>query len=115
VNSIGNEQTSGKAWHSGWRGGAITAAVAVLGAGVITLVIVGFIVAGYLDAAGASSVLGVGWLASQPRPLRLAIEVVIGLPIAFGAALYVITQLIELAWLVSWPFKKVMTAIRRSN
>jgi hypothetical protein len=52
-----------------------------------------------LDESGASSIAGLGWLAGLPAPHRLAIEVLIGVPVVFGAALYFIRPL--LSWLGS--------------
>src|SRR5438445_12891064 len=57
-------------------------------AALVALVVAGFILGGYLDATGASSIPGLMWLLHQPHPLRDVIEVVIGVPIAFGIALY---------------------------
>ena len=48
------------------------------------LVVAGFILGGYLDATGASSIPGLPWLMHQTRPLRVVIEVLVGVPIAFG-------------------------------
>ena len=85
--------------------------VATGGAALIALVVAGFILGGYLDAGGAT-IPGVGWLGHLPRLLRIAIEIVIGVPLAFGVALYAISQLLEFVMLVSWPFRKIFEALR---
>src|SRR5437773_11699308 len=53
-------------------------------AALVALVVAGFILGGYLDATGASSIPGLPWLIQQPQPVRIVIELVIGVPIAFG-------------------------------
>jgi hypothetical protein len=49
-----------------------------------------------------------------PRPARILVEIVIGVPMAFGAVLYFITQTLEFLWLVSWPFRKLAATVRHS-
>jgi hypothetical protein len=56
-------------------------------AALVALVVAGFILGGYLDATGASSIPGLPWLMHQPLPLRIVIELVVGVPIAFGIGL----------------------------
>ena len=48
--------------------------------------------------AGATSIPGVPWLIRQPQPIRVAVELVVGVPIAFGVALYVILETMDLLW-----------------
>ena len=59
----------------------------IAGAAVVALVVAGFILGGYMDASGASSIPGLGLLARLPTPLRLAVEIAVGVPVAFGIAL----------------------------
>src|SRR5579859_3357730 len=40
-------------------------------AAVVALIVAGFILGGYLDATGASSIPGLPWLIHQPQPLRI--------------------------------------------
>src|SRR5438445_10844151 len=56
-------------------------------AALVALVVAGFILGRYLDATGASAIPCLPWLMRQPQPLRLVIELVVGVPIAFGIAL----------------------------
>jgi len=79
----------------------------------IALVVAGFILGGYLDATGASSIPGLPWLMHQPKPLRIVIELVIGVPIAFGVALYVILETMDLLWFLSTPIRKLSAVARR--
>lgn len=65
-------------------------------AALVALVVAGFILGGYLDATGASSIPGLPWLMRQPQPLRVVIELVIGVPIAFGIALYIVLETADL-------------------
>lgn len=96
---------------TGQRAGVVGSVAAAAAAVVIALVVAGFILAGYLDASGATSIPAVGWLVRLPRSIRLIVEILVGVPLAFGAALYVFTQLIELAWLVLWPVRKAIHAV----
>ena len=82
-------------------------------AALVALVVAGFILGGYLDATGASSVPGLPWLMHQPKPLRTVIELAIGVPIAFGVALYVILETVDLLWFLSTPIRKVWAVARR--
>jgi len=82
-------------------------------AALIALVVAGFILGGYLDATGAASIPGLPWLMHQPRPLRIVIELVIGVPIAFGVALYVILETMDLVWFLTTPIRKLSAASRR--
>jgi hypothetical protein len=82
-------------------------------AALVALVVAGFIVGGYLDATGASSIPGLPWLMHQPQPLRVVIELVVGVPIAFGIALYVVLETLDLLWFLSTPIRKLSAAPRR--
>jgi len=61
-------------------------------AALVALVVAGFILGGYLDASGVTSIPGVGQLMRLPKVVRILIELVIGVPIAFGIALYFILE-----------------------
>ena len=88
--------------------------VVAIGLGaLVALVVAGFILGGYLDATGASSIPGLPWLMRQPHPLRVAIELVIGIPIAFGVALYIVLETADLVWFLSTPIRKLSAAVRR--
>ena len=65
-----------------------------------------------MAASGTTSILGVSWLGHLPRPVRIAIEIVVGVPLAFGVAAYVISQLLEFVMMVTWPFRKLAEAVR---
>ena len=82
-------------------------------AALVALVVAGFILGGYLDATGASSIPGLPWLMHQPQPLRIGIELVVGVPIAFGIALYIVLETVDLLWFLSRPIRKLATAERR--
>ena len=82
-------------------------------AALVALVVAGFILGGYLDATGASAIPGLPWLTRQPQPLRLVIELVVGVPIAFGIALYIIFETVDLLWFLSTPIRKLSAAARR--
>jgi len=82
-------------------------------AALVPLVVAGFIFGGYLDATGASSIPGLPWLMHQPQPLRVVIEVVVGVPIAFGIALYVVLETLDLLWFLSTPIRKLSASTRR--
>jgi hypothetical protein len=82
-------------------------------AALIALVVAGFILGGYLDATGSPSIPGMTWLIHQPQPLRLVIELVIGVPIAVGIALYVVLETVELLWFLSTPIRKLSAVARR--
>ena len=82
-------------------------------AALITLVVAGFILGGYLDATGASSIPDFPQLMHQPRPLRIVIELVIGVPIAFGVGLYIILETMDLLWFLSTPIRKLSAVARR--
>jgi hypothetical protein len=81
-------------------------------AALVALVIAGFVLGGYLDA-GATSIPGVPWLIRQPQPIRVAVELVVGVPIAFGVALYVILETMDLLWFLSAPIRRLSAAVRR--
>jgi hypothetical protein len=85
---------------------------AVVGASLFALVVAGFIVGAFIDAGGSSSIPGANFLHPVPPLGRLALEILIGVPVAFGLALYAVSQLIELAWLLSWPVRKLAGAVR---
>ena len=57
-------------------------------AGLVALIVAGFILGGYLDATGSSSIPGLPWLTHQPRPLRVVIELAVGIPVAFGVFVF---------------------------
>ena len=82
-------------------------------AALVALVVAGFILGGYLDATGASSIPGLMWLLHQPHPLRDVIELVIGVPIAFGIAMYLVVETIDLLWFLSTPIRKLSATARR--
>jgi hypothetical protein len=82
-------------------------------AALVALVVAGFILGGYLDATGASSIPGLSWLMHQPQPLRIVIELVVGVPIAFGVALYVVLETVDFLWFLSTPIRKFSAAARR--
>lgn len=82
-------------------------------AALVALVVAGFILGGYLDATGASSIPGLAWLTRQPRPLRILIELVIGVPVAFGIALYIVLETADLIWFLSTPIRKMSAVARR--
>lgn len=82
-------------------------------AALVALVVAGFILGGYLDATGASSISGLAWLTRQPRPLRILIELVIGVPVAFGIALYIVLETADLIWFLSTPIRKMSAVARR--
>lgn len=60
-----------------------------------------------------SSLPGLTWLLHQPHPLRDVIELVIGVPIAFGSALYLVVEAIDLLWFLSTPIRKLSATARR--
>jgi hypothetical protein len=82
-------------------------------AAVCALVVAGFILAGYLDATGASSIPGMPWLMHQSKPLRIVIELVIGVPVAFGVALYIILEAVDFLWFLATPIRKLSATARR--
>jgi len=86
--------------------------VVVGGAVAAALVVAGFIVAGYWDATGEVAIPGLGAFWALPRPLRILVEIIVGVPLAFGAASYLLTQVLEMLWLVSWPFRKLVQVLR---
>lgn len=86
----------------------------IAGAAVVALVVAGFILGGYMDASGASSIPGLGVLARLPTPLRLAVEIAVGVPLAFGIALYAITQTLEFLMFITSPVRKLVGAVARS-
>jgi len=86
--------------------------VAIGLAALVALVVAGFILGGYLDATGASSIPGLTWLLHQPHPLRDVIELVIGVPIAFGIALYLVVETTDLLWFLSTPIRKLSATAR---
>lgn len=49
----------------------------------------------------------------QPQPVRVVIELVIGVPIAFGIALYVVLETLDLLWFLSTPIRELSAAARR--
>jgi hypothetical protein len=82
-------------------------------AALIALVVAGFILGGYLDATGASSIPGVSEFMRLPKPVRIVIELVIGVPIAFGVALYLILETADLLWFLSTPIRWLFAEVRR--
>jgi hypothetical protein len=82
-------------------------------AAMVALVVVGFTLGGYLDAPGASSIPGFHWLMHQPLAVRVVIELGIGVPIAFGIAMYVVLETADLLWFLSTPIRKLSVAARR--
>ncbi len=81
-------------------------------AGLIALVVAGFILGGYLDATGATSIPGVSQLMHLPKPLRIVIELVIGVPIIFGIALYFILETADLMWFLGTPIRWLLAEAR---
>ena len=49
----------------------------------------------------------------QPQPLRVVIEVVVGVPIAFGIALYVVLETMDLLSFLDTPIRKLSASTRR--
>jgi hypothetical protein len=43
----------------------------------------------------------------------MVIELVIGVPIAFGVALYIVLETMDLLWFLSTPIRKLSVAARR--
>jgi hypothetical protein len=82
-------------------------------AALIALVVAGFILGGYLDATGASSIPGMFEFMRLPKPARIVIELVIGVPIAFGVALYLILETAELLWFLGTPIRWLFAEVRR--
>ena len=71
----------------------------------VSLVAIGFIAALLMD--------GLGWLPSDyairlfhtlPQPLRIVLEVLVGIPIIVGAMLYFVIEVLDLGWFASRPF-----------
>lgn len=88
--------------------------VALGGASIVALVVAGFVLGGYMDAAGEVLVPGFTYLARLPTPVRLVLEIAVAIPIVFGVALYFITAWIEFLLVLSWPFRKFVSIIRGS-
>ena len=82
-------------------------------AALIALVVAGFILAGYLDVTGATSIPGLSQLMHLPKPVRIVIELVIGVPIVFGIALYLIVETADLLWFLSTPIRWLSAEARR--
>jgi hypothetical protein len=82
-------------------------------AALIALVVAGFILGGYLDATGASSIPGVSELMRLPKAVRIVIELVIGVPIVFGIALYFILETADLLWFLGTPIRWISAEVRR--
>ena len=81
----------------------------------IGLVAVGFGVAAVMDASG--------WFPNQsaftefhslPTPLRVVIEIVVGVPLIMGAIAYFVLETLDMGWLISRPFRWLYHTIRRS-
>ena len=83
-------------------------------AALVAVVVAGLILGGYLDATGSSSIPGLTWLTHLPKLLRIVIELIIGVPVAFGIALYVIFETVDLLWFLSTPIRKLSRTARRS-
>ena len=79
----------------------------------VALVVAGFILGGYLDASGVTSIPGVAQLMRLPKAVRILIELVIGVPIAFGIALYFILETAELLWFLGTPIRWLTAEVRR--
>ena len=80
----------------------------------VALIVAGIILGGYLEATGSSSIPGLTLLRHLPKLLRILIELVVGVPIAFGIALYVIFETVDLLWFLSAPIRKLSRRTRRS-
>ena len=52
-------------------------------------------------------------LQHMPKLLRIVIELVIGVPIVFGIALYGVLETADLLWFLSTPIRKLSAAARR--
>ncbi len=87
-------------------------AVGVGVAALVGLVVAGFILGGYLDASGATSIPGVTQLMRLPKAVRTLIELVIGVPIAFGIALYFTLETAELLWFLGTPIRWLTAEVR---
>jgi hypothetical protein len=93
--------------------GAVVRRMSTVGlAAAIALVVAGFILGGYMDATAASAVPGMSFLMRQPKGLRIALELLVGVPIAFGVAIYAVAEVIELGWFLSAPIRKLSAAMR---
>ena len=79
----------------------------------VALVVAGFILGGYLDTTGATEIPGMSQLQHLPKVLRIVIELVIGVPIVFGIALYGVLETADLLWFLSTPIRKLTAAARR--
>ena len=82
-------------------------------AALIALVVAGFILAGYLDVTGATSIPGLSQLMHLPKPVRIVIELVIGVPIVFGIARYFIRETADLLWFLGTPIRRISAAVPR--
>ncbi len=85
-----------------------------MAATVFALVVAGFILGGVLEASGAKALPGVSGLKHLPKPARIVIEIVIGVPLAFGVALYFVAEWVDFLWMVSWPLRKLVGLFRRT-
>ncbi len=98
---------------SGYRRVVMRRAVGGGLAVLVALVVAGFILGGYLDASGATSIPGVAQLMRLPKAVRTLIELVIGVPIAFGIALYFVLETAELLWFLGTPIRWLSAEVRR--
>ena len=82
-------------------------------AALVAVVVAGFILGGYLDTFGATGIPGMSQLQHLPKLLRIVIELVIGVPIVFGIALYGILETVDLLSFLSTPIRRLSAAARR--
>lgn len=47
-----------------------------------------------------------------PKPARIVVELVIGVPIVFGIALYLILETADLLWFLSTPIRWLSAQVR---
>lgn len=80
--------------------------------GLGTLIVVGFLLGGAMDAGANPSIPG--WFSHLPKPLRAVVTVVIGVPIVAGVILYSVLSILDfLNDFVVAPMAAIWRANRR--
>lgn len=81
----------------------------------IGLFAVGFGIAMLMDASGwFPSPSAIAEFHSLPMPLRVVIEIVIGVPIVMGALAYFVVETLDMGWFITRPFRWMFHLIRRA-
>jgi len=90
--------------------------VSILALMVIALVVVGFLAALLMDNFGITpSSSAIAAFHAIPKPVRIAMEIVIGVPIVVGFVAYFVLEFFELGWFITRPIAWIFRGTARAK